>query len=333
MKKSAIFTIVACSLVVLILGGVLAIGLTSDGFGVINLLNWEHFGDEGDGKLHEYSETWDAEDVDSLNVGWINGDVNLVVGSGNQIVITERANRELEENQKMRLSESGGTLKIKWNDEFISLGIFHNLYKELTVEVPKELADRLEDLNCSNTSGTVSAKSFLCEEGEFSSTSGSLELEDIQAGTLEVSSTSGTVRLKRLTGEKLDVSGTSGQIEGDALNFGEAEFSSVSGGIDVAGSFENLSASTVSGSTRLESAVCPSEADLNSVSGSLELFVPKNDGFDAEYSSVSGSFSSDFPTSGDSGKSGRVLYESGKASFRFSTTSGSMFVGKITADS
>ena len=327
MKKSAIFTIVACSITVVVLVGVLAVGLMSDGFGVISLFH----GETGGPMDQEYTYGWDPSetDVDGLDISWINGTVDIKVGSDGIIHIIERSNRELKDQEKLQLSSSGGTLKIKWNQEFISFGLFHNMSKDLTVEVPKELADQLEKLSCANTSGTIRVSGFTAEELSVSSISGDLELSALSAEQAEFTTTSGSIQADSVHAlDELNVSTTSGSVNVSGAEAKRADLSTVSGSVNYEGSAEEFSAGSVSASVDAELSACPESADLESVSGSLELTIPENDGFEAEYSSISGGFSSDFPVTGDTGKSGRVLYGKGKAKFEFSTTSGDMRVLK-----
>lgn len=327
MKKSAIFTIVACSIAVVILAGVMVVGMTSDGFGIGTLLEGEP--DAANGR--EYSYTWDPAEteVEGLDISWISGSIDLKVGSGPLIRITERSNRDLKENEKLELSSSNGTLKIKWNNEFISFSLFHNKSKSLTVEVPKEVAEKLEKLNCSNTSGTITASGFTAEEMEFSSTSGRLELSALNAQEADFNTTSGDIELDGVKAvEELHANTTSGSVRLDGASTEKATLNTVSGSVEYAGTAKELEAGSVSASVSAELDQCPERVDMDSVSGGLTLSIPENDGFEAEFSSVSGTFSSDFPTTGDSGKSGRALYSGGKAKFSFSTTSGSMEVRK-----
>ncbi len=331
MKKKAIFTIVACSIAALLLTGVLVVGLTNGGFG-LDVLREEAengFSQIEGGSRYEY--TWDPAEteVTGLDVEWINGTVEVKVGSGNLIRITERSEGVLKEDRKLKLSSSDGTLKIKWGKEFILFSIFENKRKDLVVEAPKAVAEQLAELKCANTSGTITVSGFTAEDMEFSSTSGNLELSALSGGELEASTTSGDVELENVTlSGELSASTASGSMSFDRVKAEEADLNTVSGAVAYVGELSRLNASSVSAAVRVELAGCPKEADLNSVSGDLTLTIPENKGFEAEYSSVSGSFSSDFPVNGGAAKSDRALYGSGEASFSFSTTSGNMYVRK-----
>ena len=334
MKKKAIFTIAACSVAALFLTFVLAVGLSEDGFGLSRLAEEGKNGwQEAEGEACEY--TWDPEEteVSGLNIDWINGTVEVKVGSGNLIKITERpASGTLAEEDHLKLSSSGGILKIQWDHRFrlISLGLFENRRKDLTVEIPRALAAAMTDLSCSNTSGNIQISGFTAESLSASSTSGAIDLSDLHLSeTLETDTTSGAISCFGVTAEeKIQANTTSGSITLTDARTGKAELNTVSGKIGYSGAAEEFHGNSVSAAIHGEFVSCPEKVDLSSVSGLLTVALPENSGFEAEYSSISGKFSSDFPVSGGEGTSGRALYSSGTASFHFSTTSGNMQVLK-----
>ena len=334
MKKKAIFTIITCSIAALFLIFVLAIGLSEDNFGLAQLAEEKAMGwADAEGEAYEY--TWDPEEyeVSGLNIDWINGKVEVKVGSGNLIKITEQpASGTLAEEDQLKLSSSGGVLKIQWDSQFrlISLGLFENRRKDLTVEVPRSLAAAMTDITCSNTSGDMEISGFTAENLNASSTSGSITLSSLRLSeTLEADSTSGAILCTRVTaGEELHVNTASGSVDLTEMRAKAVDLNTVSGTVIYSGSAEEFNGGSVSAAIRGEFVSCPKTVELSSVSGLLTVAMPENSGFEAEYSSISGKFSSDFPVSGGAGTSGRALYSSGTASFRFSTTSGDMRILK-----
>ena len=334
MKKKAIFTIIACSIASLFLIFVLAVGLSEEGFGIFRLAEEGKNGwAEAQGERYEYTWNLEENEISGLDIDWINGKVEVKVGTGNLIKITERpASGTLGEEDRLKLSSSGGILKIQWDSRFrlISLGLFENRRKDLTVEIPRTLAASMTNISCGNTSGGIEIRGFTAENLNVSSTSGSIDLSDLRVSeTLEMDSTSGSITADRVTAEeKINANTASGAVTLTEVKTGKAELNTVSGRLTYSGSAEEFHGSSVSASVRGEFTACPKRVDLSSVSGLLSVALPENSGFEAEYSSISGSFSSDFPVSGGGGTSGRALYSSGEASFRFSTTSGNMQVLK-----
>lgn len=94
MKKRWAFVGAACLLAALFLVGVLAVGRTTQWFGLEVLAKgaspaWEY----------SYSTIWDPEvnSVDALDIGWGSGPVEVRAGQGAVITVTEYASRPLEE--------------------------------------------------------------------------------------------------------------------------------------------------------------------------------------------------------------------------------------------
>ncbi len=330
-KKKAAFTLAACFIAALFLIITLVIGMKNDGFGIFALKRVEgETVPAGEGE--EYVSTWDPNEigVSGLDVEWVNGLVDVKVGSGRVIRVTEHSSQPLSEDERLSMSISGDTLKIKWRDQIINFSLFENTYRDVTVEVPREVAAALSELSCSTASGDIRVSGFTAEETDLSTASGSIELSGLTGEEVEVSTASGAIELSDVTvSGTLEAHTTSGIMRFDRVNAENTELSTVSGSVAYQGGAKEITASSVSALIRAELDRCPDLAELSAVSGSLVLAIPECDGFDVDYNSVSGSFFSDFPVTGAVGKSGRGLYGTGKASFRFSTTSGDMSVEKL----
>ena len=115
-----------------------------------------------------------------------------------------------------------------------------------------------------------------------------------------------------------------GSGSGELVNV-EAEacrLSTVSAPVTYTGSGRQMEVCTVSGPVRAELSACPEEGTFQAVSGSLEVALPDNPGFEARCQSLSGTFVSEFP-----GKSAQgVLYGAGGPLLQFSTTSGDVHI-------
>lgn len=338
MKKKAVFTIVTCSIVALLLTAVLVVGLSTDGFGVKSAMR-EHDGagthlTSSDGDTYEY--TWDPQEdeITGLSIHWSAGMVDVKVGSGNLIKITEQANRSgLSEDKRLQLSVSGDVLNIDWGKKqmrFFDFSFFDHHRKDLTVELPRSVAAALSELSCSNVSGDVLIDGCTAEEMFVSSTSGDLKLHSLNGTELAASTTSGEISLTnvKLSGD-LSASTVSGQLELVNVAAETARVDTVSGQARYEGSAEEFHGGSVSAGISARLSNCPETLEMNAVSGKLTLAIPENKGFYADYSSVSGSFDSEFPVTGGTAKSGKALYGDGKCKFSFSTTSGNIYIEKL----
>lgn len=338
MKKKTVFTIVFGSVTALLLTAVLVVGLSTDGFGIQSALQERDSAGthltKADGDTYEY--TWDPveDEITGLAIHWSAGMVDVKVGSGNLIKVTEQANRgDLSEDKRLQLSSSDGVLKIDWGEKklrFFDFSFFDRHRKDLTVELPRSLAGALSELSCSNVSGNISIGNCTAEECSISSTSGDLLLSSLRGTDLSASTTSGGISLLKVEMEGGIFAHTvSGELELSEVSAETAELETVSGDAQYEGRAGEFHGSSVSAGLRARLSNCPAVLEMNAVSGGLLLQIPENKGFYADYSSVSGSFTSEFPVTGGMAKSGKALYGDGTADFSFSTTSGEIRIEKL----
>lgn len=312
MKKRYIFTAVAC-----VLAAALAVGVV------------EVFKSGGeDLPTVGYEYTWDTDKltVYGLDIEWINGSVEVGVCDGDLIYVSEKASRKLDDDERLELVRDDGLLKIKWSGKLFSLGIFENKRKDLVVQVPRALAENMEEFKCVTTSGDISAAGFTAEEIKISSTSGAVKLGDLRGENCTLSTVSGEIDLKTAElGDSLNASTTSGKMVFSGVRANNIDLNSTSGAEIFDGVCNEISCSTVSGAINTEVGSAIERAEMNTVSGGITLKLPKNTGFDAEYNSISGEFNTDFAVNGATGaRSGRVLCSGGDASLKFNTTSGNI---------
>lgn len=111
---------------------------------------------------------------------------------------------------------------------------------------------------------------------------------------LSVESISAPIQIENLKGTELDVDTVSGVIELKDVRADELSLSTISAKITCSGTAQDLSLETTSGNCTLELTECPEKIDLDSISGNLELFLPKAAGFTLRLDTVSGKFRSDF---------------------------------------
>lgn len=322
MKKRWFFTGAAALLAVFFLSCVLAVGGSTGWFGLEELIS-----DKPTDWQYDYQTTWDlsASSVDGLEITWSDGPVYVRPCEGDLITVTEYADRPLEEDERLALSSAGGALKIRWDHGLLPLGVFENLEKRLVVEVPQTVAGQMEELKCVSVAGEIYVDGVTAQEIDVTSAAGDLYLSSVYGEKAKVFTVSGDIQWNVGNVESLSAATSSGYLQIRQVQAEECALSNVTGGLDFLGSGNVFSVDNISGPVRMELSICPEEGEFRSVSGGISLTLPENDGFQAEYSSVSGSFDSDFPGKGEHGS---LLYGKGRAQLRFTTTSGNMAIRK-----
>lgn len=232
-----------------------------------------------------YPEAPLAGEITALKIQWVSGPVEVRPWEGDTLRVSEYCKRPLQERERLALQEKGGELSIRWCPEGSLRGKLF-LQKHLVVEVPQAL--QLDQLRVEHVSGGI-------------------YLGGLQGGRLRLNNVSGPVCCQGVRAQALRVE-------------------SVSGGISAVGNGEELHLSTVSGAVRLQAGQLPQQVRVTTVSGRISLLLPETEtGFSVEYTSMSGSFSSQFPLSGELGRrKGRAVCGGGGARVRLDTVSGPM---------
>ncbi|WP_322170445.1 DUF4097 family beta strand repeat-containing protein [Acutalibacter caecimuris] len=329
LKKSQIFLIITCGAAALFFTLVLMAGLSADNFG---------FGESGKERVRNNVNTRDIDpveaEVNAVEISWLTGPVSVGVSPDSKIHVTERSAKKLDEGQRMDVSVKSGKLTVRWDNQWfrrwfnVNLGGWFGLLdKELEVLLPPDLAKNLVVLQVENTSDDLTVDGCSAEEVTASTVSGYLILTDCTAvDYMGVNSVSGDVILEDIAGgEELNINTVSGGVAVTGGATQELQVHTVSGDCQYKGTAEELCFDTVSGNMAATLGNCPENADMNSVSGGLLLYLPAGSGFTVDHSSVSGEFRSDFSMETVGGKS---RCGSGEAEIKMNTTSGEMAVDR-----
>ena len=216
---------------------------------------WHH-GDALDGSYTGGEIRVPAEDITALDIDWVAGDVKIMVTDGEEIVVTEHADRGIPEEYALLL-EADNTLRIRYSNDVWGIDMPE---KDLTVLLPRTVAENLTAVDLSGVSADFAVDKLTVRESfSFDTTSGKLKTEVLTA-----------------TGAKADVNSVSGDIELD-------------------GSFREVKAGSTSGEIDLMLRNAPAAVEVSTVSGEVDVELPAGTGFTLDYSTVSGELECDFP--------------------------------------
>lgn len=325
MRTGGIIRIVVGLVIALILIAFLVLTLT--GHDVMERLGWSGWNwpfwvsadydsadAEADGTQVVAEETVSvaAADVDSIDIEWIAGSVQVLVGTGDEITFYETSRRTLTDAQKMRYTvTSGGELKIQYCENAETIWNWFDKErsnipsKALVMTVPASMLGSLDEL-------------------QIDSVSASIDVDGVYGDTVKLDSVSGAVDCAKITCDELKLSSTSGRLVCERCTVQELSLNNVSGNIRAGGAFKSVSADTVSGEVRIVSSIVPNNIEGDSVSGDMTILLPEDAGFTAKLDSVSGELTCEFPgTLSDK----KIVCGDGSASYRFDSVSGSIRIG------
>ena len=333
MKRATIFRIVSIVLSVLVIS-ILIIFLFKNNIQSIFMKS------EGEKMNYTYDHSVTVNNLRDLKVEWKSGNIEIIpvkadkpaVAEGEDmpaftIKIIEETAKQLDEEEQADVYAGDGVLQIEWNKKSFIESIISNLIhldfyqRNIYVEVPEYVLHEMENVSCSNVSGTIMLAGTAAQNVEVKTVSGYIQANAINAQNLQISSVSGAISLFEAESDTLNITSTSGEIKIGQTSVDEMKVKNVSGAIDMEAVTDQLAATTVSGEIKMNSLHCPQQADFNTVSGDIAVALPQDAGFAVNFNSISGSFSNDFlhQRRGDEFVTG-----DGNARLHFSTTSGSV---------
>jgi len=291
-----------------------------------------------------------ADNIDTLDVDWTSGAVTIGTHHGDEIVITELAQRSLRDDEALWLSTDGGTLTIRFMERSV-IRVGNVLTKQLEILIPYALSQDFERFGVNTTSGRIVINHIQSTTFSASTTSGRIELRDITAQSLNANTTSGRIEvlgaeaedislrttsgrieLRRMTAQTITATATSGRIEIFGAEAEDIFLHTTSGRIEARdteaqrlqthtgsgrhelfGSFGYVNARSTSGRLEIVSQIVPQSVIAQATSGRIELTVPAEEAISVQHSTGSGRFSSEIPI---------ITHGGADAQFNLSTSSG-----------
>lgn len=251
----------------------------------------------------------DADEVEDLDINWIDGRVQIEVYDGDTVQFHENTSRNLKEAEQLQYYNKNGRLIIQYQkSQRKVLSTSLERHKELIVKIPEKIAESM---------GFVGVDTISSET----------KITGITAKNINLDSTSGEFKLKGCRALKIMMNSTSGDLIGESIVAEELlTVDTVSGDAEVEGSIADIDFSAVSGDLTAKTKVCPQNVKTDTVSGSVYLTIPDNKGFTYSKDTVSGSMTCDFNTIN---KEDEGTYKDGDAEFEFESVSGDFTIKKL----
>lgn len=242
-----------------------------------------------------------AVNVKKICIYWTAGSVTFGQAFGDAIELYEDSTSTLDTRTRMHYYFDGETLYVR----FTVSGSFtlDALSKKLTINLPA--ATRYDEIEIKTVSASVRAEKIAADDIDIETVSGRIRALGVDA--------SESVSLETVSGDiECSVSGKAGDVKLGTVS-GNALLTLVSKA--------KLKVGTTSGPVKIMAHGYLTEADFDSVSGSVTLGITAGAGFDAKFQTVSGEFSSDFSLKPDGSH-----YTCGDGSLKldFSTVSGNV---------
>lgn len=198
-----------------------------------------------------------ARSISEVEIHWVAGSVNVSTYSGDQIVFSESANRQLDLNEQMQYYIKNEKLIIQYCKQIKFFG-WTNLESPKVLDIKIPAATVLKNIQVESVSSSVN-------------------IQEVSADIISTESVSGSACFSNLNCTRLDSK-------------------TVSGLLNVTGDIDTANIVSVSGSIDLASGKNAKSINAETVSGAINVTLPENNGFTVHYSSLSGGFQCYFPT-------------------------------------
>ena len=183
-----------------------------------------------------------------------------------------------------------------------------------------------KEIKIESSSGEITSSTGLfADEIKVASTSGDVNLYNVDTDELSVGASSGDITIKKFTGGTSSVGSTSGEITVNEFACEYARFGSTSGSISIKKfDCDYFDAANTSGGISLELTNAPVAASsLQCSSGDIDLYVPMRDKFSVDVSCSSGTFRDKFNNNRFTPRGGYQMdYNGGGAVIKLRTSSG-----------
>lgn len=268
-----------------------------------------------------------TDKVEALDIEWASGTVEIVTGSGSEVIIEESYKGSIPDEKKMHWYLDGTTLKIIYDTSLDFFTLVNSSSKALTVTLPADLV--LKDADISVASAEVKADALRCRKANLDTASGNINItfpETVDSADFDTASGDMSVRFSGDVGS-LKVDAASGDLKADVSgNVGNFDFDSASGNMELyaAGTADSGSVSTASGEVDI-SLTGINDLDIDTASGNVTLRFPQDVSLSIDVDTASGDFNSDilFVKSGD-----KYIIGSGDGEVNIDTASGDITISK-----
>ena len=229
-KVSVIVKIVCMSVVVLLLTGLLVTLIATN-------TSWGGGFRYPDPGSYEIGDQEYTEAIDSIDVDWITGSIKISAYDGESVKVSE-ALSENDEKYQLRSKVEDGVLIIKFLKSGVNVNKI-NFSKELTIEVPRDMANGLRDLTVNSVSSDLTVEDITSDGVRIAQVSGNTELRgDFE--NIDVETVSGDTEIYAYAScpKHLSIDSVSGEVNIDLpeeyADF-DLEADTVSGKVSVKG--------------------------------------------------------------------------------------------------
>ena len=205
----------------------------------------------------------DASNLKSIEIDWLNGDVEIVAYDGTEIQIFESNSPSRNDDKLHYHLNKSGYLQVKYFSSRQNAGIYQKVEnKKLTIKVPQSI--NLKDLQITVTTGNASFENISIED------------------KLYITVITGNVDLNNCKVNRLFCDVTTGNISDNNSSVQQLEVGVVTGDMSLAGNYVNVDGGVTTGNITLAS-VDATKVKLTVTTGNMFVDLNEDDNFTVRY--------------------------------------------------
>ena len=157
-------------------------------------------------------EYYPPNSVDTLNINWQGGRVEIVAYNGTDYFVEEASTRQLMEDERLTYNLEGETFGLFFTED--PQKIIDDAYKKVEIRIPQDKAKAMKGISI-NTNGEVVLKNISADKITINGKSGNVYCENTYSGATTVTTTSGKVNIavKPEVGYSVSFSSKEGKLD------------------------------------------------------------------------------------------------------------------------
>lgn len=137
-------------------------------------------------------EYYPPDTIDTLNVNWVGGRVEIVGYNESYYFVEEAATRQLMEEERLSYVIDGNTFSVFYVESDDT--VIDDAYKKLEIRIPKQLSEKIKTVNV-NTNGEVVFKNFKAENITVNDINSNVRLDGVYSKNTQIETEGGNVDL------------------------------------------------------------------------------------------------------------------------------------------
>ena len=264
----------------------------------ISLPGISYYGEYADASKYSTGDfTYNANEIKEIEINWISGNIEIIQSDAATLSVRESGGT-LETEEQMHYYLRAGKLIIHYCGSGYKKNIDASA-KNLKIEIPENISIDVDNVSAGVKIGDIKAKDI-----DISSVSGSVTFADVTADDIDIEMVSGELTMSSVSADNFSADGVSGNIKVSSISASEIDVQIVSGKTEL-------------GLTK------DCDLEISGVSGSVKIALPAGIGATLEFSTVSGSLSSELEYTKDKQK---YTFGTGEIEIDVETVSGNVSV-------